>query len=678
VDASVIPLLEKEFASFQRPAGEAADPGELPPLSGRTEISVNVPSNEGVRLGWMLVPATHPDRLALEVLDLLLLDGTSGMLSRDIMLPQKLAGAGSNPTFRREAGWFELYGDALAGQSHADVEKLLLGLIGKLQRGEFTDSDLATAVLTYEINQQRQAESNDGRVTLMEEAFITGQSWRDVVSRVERMRKVTKADVMRVAKRYLGQDYLVVKKVKGTSELPKITKPSITPVKLDPSRRGAFAKQIAEMPVEPIEPVALREGQDYERGALPTGALVAVKNTRNGLFTATHQYEYGRSDDKLACLALEVFKVSGAGARTAEQVQRQLHELGLTIDTSCSRNQVGLSLSGIDRNLEAGMTLLREWLAQPVFDDATVKARVAAALTERANAVASPQAVAAASASFARFGQDSEQLVVPSNKELEAATPAQLKKSLAKLLQLKHRTSYFGPRSRDEASKVVALGDGKVAAKPARGNRYRKPNAVILADQQTAQTHIHLIWPRRGPASASDRAAGALFREYAAPLLFQEIREARGLAYTVYGAFDPGQRKVDDAGLFAYIGTQADKTHDALDAVLATLKAPIDEARLAVAKETLAQNYRVDRIPPRAIAPTIYSWDDQGEKTDPRAARIERTLKLQRADLEKWAKSALSLPVIVSITGDRNKLNESKLRNLAPTTIVPANKLFGY
>src|SRR5262249_49164949 len=160
-----------------------------------------------------------------------------------------------------------------------------------------------------------------------------GEDWKNVVNRIERMRALTKADIQRVANKYLTKDFVVIKKVKGQLTPPKITKPPITPVKVDPSRRGAFAKAVLDMQVTPIEPVAIKEGQDYERAALATGPIITVKNQRNGLFVANHDFDFGRTDDKYACLALEVLKVSGAGKRTAEQTARQLHELGLNVDT---------------------------------------------------------------------------------------------------------------------------------------------------------------------------------------------------------------------------------------------------------------------------------------------------------------------------------------------------------
>ena len=677
VDDSVLPLLEREFAAFQRPAGDAPAPGASPALRGRTQLDVLVPAHEGVVLGWPLVAATHPDRLALEVMDLVLLDGSSGIIERELLLPQNVARAGSNPTFLREAGYFELYADALAGQSHDELEQRLLDLVGKLQRGEFTDGDVAAAVLSADIQHQRTLETNRGRVDMMEGAFIEGRDWRTSIDRIDRMENITRADVMRVAHRYLTRDVLVIRKVKGIAAPPKITKPGITAVKLDPSRTSAFARSVIAMPVAPIEPVALEAGRDYERAAIATGPLITVGNPRNDLFTVRYDFDVGRSTDRFLGLALEVLRVSGAGGRSAEQVARALHDLGVVVSTTCSRSESSITVSGVDRNLDAAMALLRGWLAAPVFDAATVKARVATVLTERANAITTPQTVAAAQHDHARYGQDTEFLVGPTNQQLEAVTPAELEATLAGLLTWQHRTSYFGPRGHAAAAAAVVLGDGSVATAPRRPLRLRTPNIALVTDQQTAQTQIWILWPR-GVTNDAERAVGLVFSEYIRPVLFQEVREARGLAYTVFGGYSAGLKRSDDASLSAYVGTQSDKSHDAIDAVLATLTQPVDDKRFAQAKDALAESYRVDRIAPRDIAAAVYRWQDQGEPSDPRAARYARTQSVDRAALEHWMRAVLAGPVILSVTGDHGKLDDARLNKLAPVTQVPVTKLFGY
>ncbi|HEX4421724.1 MAG TPA: insulinase family protein [Kofleriaceae bacterium] len=677
VDDSVLPMLEQAFAGFQRPAGEAAPPGAPPELTGRVQVDVPVPANEGILLGWPLVAATHPDRSAIEVMDRIVLDGASGIMSRELILPQKVATAGSNPTFLREAGYFEMYADALAGQSHAELERLLHGIVDKLQRGEFSDDEVAAAILTIDIERQRAIESNAGRMVLMEQAFINGEDWADVAHRVERIKAVTKADIVRVARRYLTGDYLIVRKVKGVANLPKITKPSITAVAVDPARRGAYAQSILDLPVAPIEPVAVAAGRDYQRKAIATGPLVTVANARNGLFTVRYDYDVGRTDDRFVCLALDVLRLAGAGERSADELARQLHQLGVAVGSTCSRLETSIFISGLDRNLDPAMALIRDWLAHPAFDGATVVARVATVKTERANAIANPQVVASAQQDYARYGKDTEFLVVPSNAELDRVTPAQIQATLAGFLHWKHRTSYYGPRSAAQAAAAVVLGDGTRATAPRPPVRLRAPNTALVTDQPTAQTHVYLIWPR-GRATAAERAAGTMFTEYIRPVLFQEVREARGLAYTVTGSYAPGAKQADDAQLMAYVGTQRDKAHDALDAVLATLRAPIDDKRFAQARGTLAETYRAERIAPRDLAAAVYRWEDQGERGDPRAARYARASRVDRDALDRWRTAALARPVILSVVGDHARLDDARLSVLAPITMVPVTKLFGY
>jgi len=677
IDASVLPVLETEFAAFQRPAGDAPAADVMPKLRGRTQLDIPVPAHEGVVLGWPVVAASHPDRLAIEVMDLVLFDGSSGLIERDLLLPQNVARAGSNPTFLREAGYFELYADALAGQRHDELEHRLFELVGKLSRGELGDGDVAAAVLSAEIQEQRALESNRGRLDLMENAFVEGRDWHQVVDRIARMRQVTTADIARVATTYLTHDVLVVRKVRGIAAPPKISKPGITTVKVDPSRSGAFARAVVAMPVAPIAPVGLEAGRDYVHGAIAAGPLITVNNPRNGLFTVRYDFDVGRTEDRFAGLALELLRVSGAGTRSAEQVARELHALGVVVFTHCSKSESSITIAGVDRNLDAALALVREWLAAPVFDEATVKARVATVLTDRANAVATPQTVAAAQQDYARYGQATEFLVVPTNEQLEAVTPATLKATLAGFLTWQHRTSYFGPRAHAAAAAAVVLGGGTRAPAARPPIAFRAPNTALVTDQPTAQTQIWMIWPRAATTDA-ERAAGLVFSEYVRPVLFQEVREARGLAYSVFGGYGAGLKSADAASLSAYVGTQADKAHDAIDAVLATLAQPLDDKRFAQAKDALAESYRVDRIAPRDIATAVYRWQEQGETSDPRAARYARAAAVDRPALERWMNAALAGPMILSITGDHGKLDDARLEKLAPVTRVPVTKLFGY
>ena len=623
-------------------------------------------------------PENSPDAVALEVIDRLIADGTAGMLTRELLLPQKVLAGGSSLDLAREAGAWELWADQLAGQSSQDVEAELRAVALDVSSGHFTDDDLRGAILAFESSRERQIETSLGRVGLMENAFVHDLAWPDVVAQLARAKALTRDEVVRVAQKYLQQQApIVVRKVVGTATPPKIAKPKITPFQVDPSRRSAFAAEVLAMPVDPIEPVSEVEGTDYVRGKLATGELVTVPNVRNGLFHLDYRYDFGRVDDRLACFALGLLDVSGAGDRSAEQVGRELYALGVTVSFACDKDHSWISLDGEDAGLEKALAIVRDWLAAPVLDDATVARARDQLRTARANAVANPPQIAAAAAAYALFGDDTQQLVDASDKQLAAATSDQMKKLVGRWLHLAHRTAYFGPRAAGAAKDVVALGDGKLATTARKPARYRPAGAVTALDQDTAQTRVSLWWPRP-PASDAERAVGTLYYFYEGTLLYRDVREVRGLAYSVGGGWLPGARAQDDATAYAYIGTQADKTDDAIAAILDVLRAPIDDHRLAEAKQRIEEEHRVERVDPRRLAWTVYGWEDDGARTDPRDARARRVLAVDRAALGAWAKRVVAAKPLVSVVGRRAAVDEAKLAKLAPVTWVPVSRVFAY
>src|SRR5690606_24525913 len=144
--------------------------------------------------------------------------------------------------------------------------------------------------------------------------------------------------------------------------------------------------------------------------------------------------------------------------------------------------------------------------------------------------------------------------------------------------------------------------------------RYRPVPAaqVYVLAQPTAQSQLRVAWP--APAvDARSRALAALYSEYGGggigALVFREIREARGLAYGAWAGFAAGERRDEDAAVIAGLGTQGDKTLDALDTLLGLMaRPPITAERLAIARAALEERYRSERVAPRAIGRTVQGW----------------------------------------------------------------------
>jgi predicted Zn-dependent peptidase len=682
--ATALPVLEKAFARLTPKPLERPEPGELEPLKGRSQVDVVAKGEEALFLGWRTVPIRHPDQAAIEAMDLILDNSVSGLLNVDLILTQKVPKASSFQSFANEAGFAVLSATARDGQTHAELERLLLGEVAKLKAGAFTADDLAAVVLNAEIHEKRELESNEARVGKMTEAFIAHAPWDWTAGHLDRLRAVTREDVMRVAKTYLGDDYLVVRRVRGEYQPPKIAKPAITPVKLDPSRQSPMAAEIKQMVAPPIEPAWLAEGTDYQRGKLPAGDFIAVKNPSNDLFTVTYRFDLGERNERLLCHALSLLERSGAGELTPEVLAKKLYAMGTSIETSCGPDETQLVVSGIDRNLEASVALLDQWLRAPKFERGTLDALVANTLSARKDQVAEPREIASALASYAQRGERSRYLIVPSNATLKATGGDALRALLKRLPDRQHRTTYFGPRAVADVASIVALGKDH-AEVPARApDAFRKVDGVevFLLAQPTAQSQVRIAMPKP-PASADARAMLELYSEYMSggmgALVFQEIREARGLAYSAWATFAEGARKVDPSVLLASLGTQGDKTMDALTTLLGLLgNPPITPERLTTAKRALEESYRTTRIEPRAVAATVQSWDDLGEASDPRPRERAQIQAADAAALGRFATDAAKGTTIISVAGDATRFDAAGLAKLGKVVKVEVEQLFGY
>ena len=79
-------------------------------------------------------------------------------------------------------------------------------------------------------------------------------------------------------------------------------------------------------------------------------------------------------------------------------------------------------------------------------------------------------------------------------------------------------------------------------------------------------------WPSAATVASPDyyraRAAAAILGGYSSARLFTEVREKRGLCYSVYASYESQRER---AALLCYAGTSTDRAQETLDVMLAEL-----------------------------------------------------------------------------------------------------------
>jgi predicted Zn-dependent peptidase len=683
--AQMLALLEKHFGAWKPTPLLPDDKRTLPTLSGEASVEVMYEAEEMVELVWPTVPARHPDADALQVLGMMLSNGRTGIIDIQINLAQKVKRAGGGAGFYNEAGEFEVYAVPKLGQTLEQARALLLEAVAAAKSGGFAEDDLKAAITNFEVGEKYQLESNESRVARMTGSFVRGEPWSVTVESLDRLRRVTKADVMRVAVKYLGDNRISAYRRKGKPELPSIVKPVFTKLKIDATLQSAFAAKVLSIPAAPLMPRWLEENRDYTLVPLASGKLYAAPNPFNDLFSLTFSFERGRRQERELCSALGLLNLAGAGEMSAEEYKRQLYRLGSSVSYGCGENSSYVAISGLDANLEATLKLMQARFAAPTLSTDTLKKSVDVAIGAHQDTKKDPGSILSALGQVARRGKDGSVLNELTDAELRALDLPRIQALIRGAFDFKRKTAYIGNRASADIAKLAG-GQGAFKEPPVRAPlRLLRPSSP-----KVYFTHRDMVQAQAGVFAADEVLDPEHVVDYSfyasylgggmGAVIFQEIREARSLAYSAGGGYDRGNYKGDDNEVFGSVGSQADKAVEAVTLLSDLLRhPPIAAKRFSETKRTIEEGYRNNPTQFRAIPGTVQSWEEQGILGgDPRPRRFAQVLGYGQKDLETFAGRFKSRPMSYFVLGHRDRVNLDGLKKLGDFEEKTLEQIFPY
>jgi predicted Zn-dependent peptidase len=678
-------IIARRFGSWTpKPLPELAK-WPLPKPRGEESSALAFEAEDEVVLAWPAASASDPDADALTVMDMVMDNSTSGLLNLRLNQAQKVKGSGSGPNLLNDAGGWYLWAMPKKDQTPEQAKDLLLATVESLKNGEFDQNDLDAIITNYEIDRKRGLESNGSRAETMINSFAALEPWPKTVERLDRLRRVTKDDVVRVARKYLGSDRVVVIRRGGKQTIPQIDKPHFTKLDIDPSRESAFVKAALELPAPPIEPHWLVAGRDYQVVPVSGGRLYAAKNPYDDLFALSIRFERGSRQERRLCEALDLLDLSGAGPDAADDFKRRLYALGASLSYSCGERSSSVELSGVDRNFWPSLELLAQRFDFPNISSDTLPGMIEVELGNREDEKKDPGSVYGALAEFAERGRDSGVLARLTNDELKRLDERALEEIIRDFPRWRRRVGYVGPRSPSEVAKLLDSA-GVFKTPPARRPlRYAKPprTNVVLVNREMVQARIGL--------SAADELYDPehsvdyeFFSNYMggdmSSVIFQEVREARSLAYSAHGGHTTDAFKNDETQLWGSLGCQADKTPEAAELMLKLLSdPPISQKRFDETAHALDQEYRTSPVEFREIPGTVMGWEDAGiSGGDPGPRRFERLHGYTLDDLRAFSRRFKEKPMTIWILGQRDRVGVEQLKTLGDLEEKPVDALFPY
>jgi predicted Zn-dependent peptidase len=202
-------LIEKYFGTIaSQPQPKRPDLVEPPHTAERrSTIEDQLARLPQVDIAWVTPAAGTPDFDALDVVSWVLSSGRSGRLNQVVVREKQLAvfaGAG-NPD-KRGPGLFQISAQVAPGKNPADVEAALLEEVEKVKTGPIQDWEIDKAHNNAIRQQAAAVTSTLQRAIQLGEYALYYDNPNLVNTRADNYKKITAADVQRVAKKYLTNE----------------------------------------------------------------------------------------------------------------------------------------------------------------------------------------------------------------------------------------------------------------------------------------------------------------------------------------------------------------------------------------------------------------------------------------------------------------------------------------
>ena len=208
-------------------------------------------------------------------------------------------------------------------------------------------------------------------------------------------------------------------------------------------------------------------------------------------------------------------------------------------------------------------------------------------------------------------------------------------------------------------------------------------NEVWIAPYDAKNIYLMMLHNEGAKWNADKAAIEALFNEYFGggmnAIVFQELREARGLAYSASASYSRPARPQDDEMFFTYIITQNDKMMDCVNEFLNLLNnTPEREANFKLAQQALIKSLATARTTKFGVLASYLRAQKMGLDYDLNQKIYETLPKLQLKDVMNFAKENIANKNYrYLILGDEKNLDMKALEKIATVKRFTTNEIFG-
>jgi len=636
----------------------------------------------------------HPytkESYLLTTVDQILNNAYAGLIDINLNQQQKVANAGTYLIKYNDYAAHVFLGFPTQNQSLEQVRDLLFEQIHKLQKGEFADWLIDAIIKNLKYQAIKDKEAAEGRAQTLLAAFNSKVPYNKIVHEIDEIEKIKKGDIVDFCNKYYSDSscVLVYKRSSKEKATAKVQKPAITPLYINRESSSDFALTFLRNQPSATPPVFVDYQKEIQIVENTNGSTLWHKqNNDNGLFATTISYDFGTYENPLLETAIDYLELLGTKTLSNADIHQEFYKLACEYSFSVGQHETNISVSGLAESAPQAITLIKAIFTEAKIDETALEKMKMKIIKQRSDDKLNKDVILwKAMASYAMYGKNSPFLNMPNNKQINALRAEQLLTESQKLWNSKSQINYFGPTTISEVQKqwnqILPMQLTAVPEKKIFPKRDIEKNEIYLVDYPMQQASIG-IYTRGKNFDPKFAPTVQLFNEYfggdMSSITFQQIREAKALAYSVGGSYNEPYFKEEPYTFWAHIGTQADKMKEALpamDSIIRTL--PYSEKAWQASVTAMRQNIESGRIIKAAVFANYKNNLRLGYNYDRRKDLYSALNTLQFKDVLQFQSQFLQAKKFaIIVLGNTKEYDQKWLKTQGDVKILTLDDIFAY
>ncbi|AZA46763.1 insulinase family protein [Chryseobacterium carnipullorum] len=536
------------------------------PLTKIIKRTVKSPTTPRVQLAWRTDSyGTREAMLADIVANILSNRGEAGLLDLNINQTQRMLWAQAFSVGLKEYGYFSIVAVPKETQTLDEAKEMVLEQIELIKKGDFPDWILPAIINDFKIQRLKGLETADGLATNLYDTYIKGRSWEQELNELDEYQDFTKEEVVDFAQTFFKNHYVEVYKEKGINDqLVRVENPGITPIKINREAQSEFLKEILSEKTEDIQPEFIDYEKEIHTDIIKDKKLSFVHNKYNDIAQIHFIFPFGGDHDRDLGISTQLLQYLGTENLSAEDLKQELFKIGVTNDFKTTHDQLIISLSGLEENIEKGIALLQNWMYEVKPDQEIYTQFVETVLENRQASKKDKNRIMTALTNYTKLGSFSRYTDIISKEELESSSPEVFTNRMKQLFNYPYQLFYYGKKLENFKQYIGKYVENASLQIP-EPKQYPEPETngnVYFTDYDMVQMEMSKVG-RGYEVNTSNFGKINVFNEYfgrgLSSIVFQEIRESKSLAYSAYVSYAANSELGHADYITTYIGTQPDK-----------------------------------------------------------------------------------------------------------------------